>query len=645
MSQNNNIPLPVQIAQRVLETLDASQRADLSKKLPAYAMQLAKSGADITEDILRDHLQRGLPDNKPAPKTALTYEAVATPLRQDSAPIHNKNGLDYLGLSFLIPPDRTLEDMNNIIQTGGYKAYLQYFIEDLQLDITGKLPYLVQVLMRKEADDALQYLSQQGIDWSHIPLPISLDSSEDFALFLLKENKTADSETLFKFSIEKGQIGTAKTLLRQYGDDLQETDCTSAAERALESGFYDMVYFLTEQNLLTLDSLSAKKGKAVENYAAQTEKISRWYKMHGEIPAGCLNKMPELYKAQPWKTVYKALQSENVASLASLQERSSIRGGKAYQASSLFRSDEAVLQYLNKWGKPGKMPLHDLIYMIDLPAPTPTEPYDLKAWGDAVMQCGPEMAKLVKFAGKLADYRALTEEYIPGRPKRTPDGRRYSLRETQNAVAQVVYDRADENPKLAAMCIHQWLSNDAFNTILDLVRTHENKQSRLPEMSIAGEEFGMAGYNFRKLDDGDVRGLFLGNMTDCCQYIGSAGEDCAKHGFSSDNGGFYVVENAKGQIIGQTWAWRGAKDELVFDSLEYLGNRITAQNWTDICTAISEQLEENKTDITSFHIGTGGKTPSLPFPEAAKAASPVDYDGYRDSHQQYQAWKKRKLTP
>ena len=59
---------------------------------------------------------------------------------------------------------------------------------------------------------------------------------------------------------------------------------------------------------------------------------------------------------------------------------------------------------------------------------------------------------------------------------------------------------------------------------------------------------------YKKLPDGDYLGLVLGDITDCCQSIGGAGAKCAKHGYLPDNGGFYVVTDKKGKIIGHLGA-------------------------------------------------------------------------------------------
>ncbi len=98
------------------------------------------------------------------------------------------------------------------------------------------------------------------------------------------------------------------------------------------------------------------------------------------------------------------------------------------------------------------------------------------------------------------------------------------------------------------------------------LKTPEKKSTMLPNVVVEKGE-----YKFRKLDDHDKIGPFLGLLTDCCQHLHNAGDTCAKAGWRDPESGFYVVEK-DGKIVAQSWAWRGKKGELCFDSIEGLGN-------------------------------------------------------------------------
>ncbi len=140
----------------------------------------------------------------------------------------------------------------------------------------------------------------------------------------------------------------------------------------------------------------------------------------------------------------------------------------------------------------------------------------------------------------------------------------------------------------------------------------------------------------------DVRGLFLGEITDCCQSIGGHGHACAEYGYKSENGGFYVVENAKGNIVSQTFAWRATNGGLCFDTLETLGQNVTAHQWQAILQEAARTLTERANhNVTSLTIGTGGGTPKAlakVFNKAAPPATPLDYKGYSEAQKQIVVW-------
>jgi hypothetical protein len=214
---------------------------------------------------------------------------------------------------------------------------------------------------------------------------------------------------------------------------------------------------------------------------------------------------------------------------------------------------------------------------------------------------------------------------------------------TREKVAEFAYKNAAENPALAMLCLEHSIHEYAFNEALELTKKIPAEKN-VPDIVIDGAEFDMPGATFHRLAANDIRGLFLGELTDCCQSIGGAGSECAAHGFTSEDSGFYVVENAKGQIIGQTWAWRGEKGELVFDSLETLGQNVKADQWLKLTKAFKKALANKPGNVTALHIGTGGATPgklTRAFTAAARPAKPLGYEesGYRDSKQQVVVWK------
>jgi hypothetical protein len=387
-----------------------------------------------------------------------------------------------------------------------------------------------------------------------------------------------------------------------------------------------------------------------QNYANKLGHVKAWRRAFGTLPPEGMEGRPvKGLKPDAFQTAQDILKSEGYEGKTANEY--------AYAAALLFGTNDRMLQYLEKWGAHGKQPFHDVVHKIRMPVAeirhhrqqignmifTRKEvveeeaPFDVKSWGDAVLQHGPEMAKLVVYAGKMKQ------------PARTDDGNMYSLNKTRAKVAEFMYSRGTEFPDLAHMCMkYQW-HEQHFQTAVKLVEAFKEKYGakdgrkpkNIPDITLDGEKFGMKGYSFGKLPDGDVRGLFLGEITDNCQHLAEAGAKCATHGYLSPQGGFYVLEDEKKNIVAQSWAWRGQNGELVLDSLESLGDRVAPKQWENICKSFAKEAAKKRKDIQSVMVGKSGETPQMAFNDAALPAVPVDYQGYRDSNRQYQIWQRR----
>jgi hypothetical protein len=145
---------------------------------------------------------------------------------------------------------------------------------------------------------------------------------------------------------------------------------------------------------------------------------------------------------------------------------------------------------------------------------------------------------------------------------RTPKGKR----EFEDFVAIQHFENV-KNQEVAEIAAKLNLNQDEFEDYQKFFEENLEKDSTmLPNVQVSEGE-----YTFRKLDDFDKRGPFLGLMTDCCQHLHNAGASCAKAGWRDPESGFYIVEK-NGNIVAQSWAWRGKNGELCFDSIEGLGN-------------------------------------------------------------------------
>jgi hypothetical protein len=95
--------------------------------------------------------------------------------------------------------------------------------------------------------------------------------------------------------------------------------------------------------------------------------------------------------------------------------------------------------------------------------------------------------------------------------------------------------------------------------------------SNLQKETIPAVEAKAGAYVMRKLPREDGRGLFLGQLTNCCQHVlGGAAESSAWHGAIDEDGGFYVIEK-NNKIVAQSWIWRN-EETVCFDNIELLGD-------------------------------------------------------------------------
>ncbi len=445
----------------------------------------------------------------------------------------------------------------------------------------------------------------------------------------------ASGEYALRQSARIGHVGIVRLLIEN-GADIHANG-VYIKDNAVKNSHCNILKLLSEygmdQNTLP-DSVQEK--------IAQFDLWSRLHNMETVHPT-LLGKNPHLVKSSTLTALSEIFVAEGYVQefttdifRALCESSADVRWKYSYNIAALLGTESRVLQYLEKWGTQGKQPLHDITQMIAIPTPQNIKKYqkpDLKAWGDAVLQCGPGMAALVKFSHRLP------------RPMQDASGRFWSLQKTKDEVAQFAFDNARKNHALAALGMECGWDNDDFNEALIVLEKYQatyaandNRKpvDAIPNITIDGAEFDKEGFTFRRLPDGDLRGLALGAFTACCQHMGGAGgSECAAHGFLSPKSAFYIVSNNKtNQVVAQSWAWRGKKGELVLDSLEYLPSQMNDKQWTTLCQLFA--AEATKTGIEKIHVGKGGNTPmNMGFPAAKKSATPADYDGYRDSGKQY----------
>lgn len=367
------------------------------------------------------------------------------------------------------------------------------------------------------------------------------------------------------------------------------------------------------------------------------DNIRRWQEKHGAFPpAGLGDKNPDLFNPDEFEKMREILtfNTDNAKSSADINTT-------AYQAIAFFQTAERALKYFEKFS-------HEFMDWLDAQnfelleyLPEPRNPkIDYRQWGDALLQAGPGMARILQEYGDKLE-----------KPVKAANGKDWSLIATREATAPFRYRHASKHPDLAKFCARNDIGPLPFSSAASLVKRLEKKlaandnqpkpNSHIPDIRISGDRFDMPGYSFHRLPTGDLRGLFLGEMVDCCQKVCGTAEASVRHGFLSPDGGFYVVRNdISGEIVGETWAWRAKKGEIVFDSLETLGKRVSIDQWRKICREAGKTFAENAQDVTGLCVGADGYTLELLDNKDPKPARPHSRLGYTDARKQYRVWQR-----
>ena len=131
-------------------------------------------------------------------------------------------------------------------------------------------------------------------------------------------------------------------------------------------------------------------------------------------------------------------------------------------------------------------------------------------------------------------------------------------------------------------------------TTLTQIRQYRTYMENLAEVTKIEEEYGETvpgfklsdypcniepvsitynGMTARVLDLSEDRDIALaaglGELTNCCQSLGKAGETAMMHGFLNPDAGFWVIEDRDGKVKAQAEIWKSDKGILVFDNIEF----------------------------------------------------------------------------
>jgi hypothetical protein len=119
-----------------------------------------------------------------------------------------------------------------------------------------------------------------------------------------------------------------------------------------------------------------------------------------------------------------------------------------------------------------------------------------------------------------------------------------SLEEADMPILQAFYEKYQVSCSPAhKILVENGIAEKEIANFNSLIRC--NNDIAIPNLMIDGANIGYPGLYLTKLDilsdKGAALAASLGKITDCCQYLGGTGSECAIHGITSPDGGFYVV--------------------------------------------------------------------------------------------------------
>lgn len=227
-----------------------------------------------------------------------------------------------------------------------------------------------------------------------------------------------------------------------------------------------------------------------------------------------------------------------------------------------------------------------------------------------------------------------------------------------NAVGVTKYENVDEgNEEFAALVSKYGYSNNQFQILQEWYNKAKSIKARENKLFISKDD-EEKGITYELLSKDDPRGAVLGNITNCCQVIGAAGEECVEYGLTKPNSGF-ITFNYKGKIIGQAWVWYDEKNKTIcLDNIEvphrYLEkineNKMIQDSFIKCLLRIKENLKKemsiNGFEVDKVTIGKGfndiANILENKFETDREASKLSGYRGYSDAIRQYEIKNKRK---
>lgn len=331
------------------------------------------------------------------------------------------------------------------------------------------------------------------------------------------------------------------------------------------------------------------------------------------------------------------------------QERRGYAEEQAAKLATLFPSLRRADSFIRQHAAPGRQPVHDLC-LFTLPHPHST--WDKEAWGNLAIRYGWPVLRYLGHAPGIENYvnnynerRRQTNIKLGKAGKNLDDGI-IDLRTIKPAMIRAIvnrvgYKNAAENKAAADFCLKLGVTEYAFDKAVTLIgefKKSARKPDDTPDIHIDGASIGLDGYAMKKIPKGDIVGLFVGKMVNCCNHIDENGHasDMAIAQFNGRKNALYVVTDKKNRPVAKLSGWITEKGNLVFNAWERLSDEEDFLMSRFVLAAGIQALEASP-KIKRVLLGAGPiKERTVPFKMADKPEKPdKTAEVTRDSEEQF----------
>ena len=145
-------------------------------------------------------------------------------------------------------------------------------------------------------------------------------------------------------------------------------------------------------------------------------------------------------------------------------------------------------------------------------------------------------------------------------------GQKVNFEKCEAYIYSHVYENVGEDElEIAKLASNSGYSQEDFEKVQEIFKAQKQRtQSSIPQIE---KKDAKTGYTYKVLRLDDPTAIFVGELTDCCQALGDAGESCMRHSVTSTNGRILVVQDGEGKILSQSWTWRN-KNTICLDNIE-----------------------------------------------------------------------------